>query len=54
MSGSSGSGMTHLDEFDGVNELHAIRVVLLHAGGNRQDVGVKYDVIRVETHFLYQ
>ncbi|KAA6426367.1 MAG: hypothetical protein FRX49_03478 [Trebouxia sp. A1-2] len=43
-----------LDLGCGINEVHSVIVVLRHASANSEDVGVKDDVFRVETHLLHQ
>ncbi len=38
----------------GLNKVYSVVVVLLHAGGDGQDVGVEDDVGGVEAHHLSQ
>ena len=43
-----------LDLPGGTDEIHGVVVVLRHTGADSEDVGVKYDVFRVEAHLLHQ
>ncbi len=38
----------------GLDEIHRVVVVLFDAGGDRENIGIKDDVFRRETHFLRQ
>ena len=42
-----------LDDLAGSDEVHGIVVVLLHAGADCQDIGVKDHILRVESHLLH-
>lgn len=44
----------YLNKFSGRDEADCILVVFLHACTNGQDVGVKDDVVWVESHFVDQ
>lgn len=44
----------YLDKFSGRDEADCILVVFLHACTNGQDVGVKDDVVWVESHLVDQ
>lgn len=46
--------MLYLDKFDGSDEVDGILIVFLHACTNSEDVGIKDDVIGVESHFADQ
>ena len=43
---------TNLDQFDSVNELRPVVVMLRHPCRNRQDVRIKDDVVRIESNFV--
>lgn len=38
----------------GIDEVHSIVVVLCHAGADSENVGIKDDILWIETHLLYQ
>ncbi len=49
-----GPGQVLLDPADGLDEIHGVIVVLLHAGGDGQDVGIEDDVLGREAGLLGQ
>ena len=43
-----------LDDTSGFNEINAVIIVFLDAGGDRENVGIENDVFRRETHLVNQ
>ena len=48
------AGQVLFDPAGGLDEIHRVIVVLLHAGGDGQDVGVKNNVLRRKAGLLRQ
>ena len=48
------TGKVPLDPFHRTDEGQAIAIMLLHTGSDRQDIGIKDDVLRVKTYLLRQ
>ena len=44
--------LQHLNDSNSLDESDAVIVVFLHAGGNRQNVAVKDDVVGTEADFV--
>src|ERR1041385_4186086 len=42
------------DPTGGIDVVNRVVVVLLHAGGNREDIGIEDDVFRRKSDFIYQ